>query len=565
MKFMLHEKPINLHQYRIIILLICCALNLFLNYKNDSIRIQILSEENASPHKLNSRFDYLLFSSSDIVCSSSKVERPTLPDSLLSLKRHFMIHYTTSGDDAVSPADSNENSIPDRIEKIVDAFEQSYKVEIEQLNYQLPPSFEGGTKPYDIYVLDLNSNYAITVTEGVDSTAWEQKNVSSYILFDNDFVGAGFIFQGDNAIKTIAAHEFFHAIQLGYVFRKTDSFFFELTAVWMEDQVFDEIDNYLYYLDYFFSAPDVPLIAVSFTIPGIFKHIYGSSVFAFYIAENFGQNAIRHIWEQMSDQSAMEAVNNVFKRNGSSFEWEFVKFAMWNFFTGSRSRSDFSYRDSHSYPEICVEKDTIIHYYHQHDGQGYFLTTSYHIFHPVEAGNYKALLYSDNKDHWRMGVIIYDKNSIRTDFINPDKTIQLENILKGQTIVLIPCNVDRFTNPSYVYLKHKPEKYTFILQRETTILPTHVKPFQIQHIYPNPFSRSVIFTIKKIRETSLNIQIFNVQGQEVDRMVIHQLPLELNQIIWQAFNRNQNLPSGVYLCRFSAGKFSEIKKILLYR
>jgi len=459
----------------------------------------------------------------------------------------------------------NANAIPDRIEKIADAFEKSYEVEIEQMQYKLPPSFERGTKPYDVYVVDLVNNYAITVTADVDSMTWEQKNVSSYILFDNDFIGAGYHIQGDDAIKTIAAHEFFHAIQLGYVFRKSDSYFFELTAVWMEDQVFDEIDHYHYYLDYFFAAPDIPLNGVSFTVPGIFKHIYGSCIFAFYIAENFGKDAIRQIWQRMPNQSAVEAANSVFKQYRSDFESEFVKFSIWNYFSGNRSHATFAYHESQKFPEIVAKKDTIIDYYSEQNGSGYFLTATYYVFHPFESNEYKVRLFSESAEHWQLGVAVYDENTVDLFLTEAEKMISIGEVSSDKTILVVPCNVDRFTNPAHVYLKEKPEKYTFILQREKKAIPKSRKPFQIQNIFPNPSSGAITFSINRITNTPITVRIFNIHGQEVDQMVIDQLPENSIPITWHASQSKKYLPSGIYFCKFSAGKFTETKKIILYR
>ena len=528
--------------------------------KQPSCYVSKITLEEACP-KLN----YFFSPTSDIAISDLNSDRPHLPDSIISSHQHFVIHYTTRGDDAVALEDTNANSIPDRVEKIAEAFEKSYSIEIDQMNYQLPPSFEGGKKPYDIYIINLVNNYAITITEDVDSTTWEQKNVSSYILFDNDFIGAGYHIQGDDAIKITAAHEFFHAIQLGYVFRKSDSYFFELTAVWMEDQVFDEIDNYLYYLDYFFSAPDIPLNGVSFTVPGIFKHIYGSCIFAFYITENFGHDAIRQIWQRMPDQTAIEITNDFFKQHNSNFESEFVKFSMWNFFTGNRSIPFYCYDESQKYPEIAVKKDTIIDYYNEQTGAGYFLTAAYCVFHPFETSEYNVFLSTDVKEHWRLGIAVYDENTITTYSIQPGKMMNIGEVVNGQTILVVPCNVDRFTNPAHVYLKEKPERYTFILQKKRKVSPTLVKPFQIHKIFPNPFSGAVTFSIEKIADAPLTIRIFNIQGQQVDRMVIDQLHEEHNLLTWQPYLANKHLPSGIYFCQFSATRFVETKKIVLYR
>jgi hypothetical protein len=507
----------------------------------------------------------LFFPAQDIACFKPADDKPVLPDSFISETKRFIIHYTTAGKDAVSAEDLNGNAVPDRVEKIALAFERSYAVEIELLNYNLPPSFEEGTKPYQIYITDLSVNYAITVVENRDSTVSAQKHVLSYILFDNDFEGPGYHLQGDAAIKVIAAHEFFHAIQLGYVFRQSDAFFFELSAVWMEDQVFDEVDNYLYYMNYFFADPDVPLNATSYTIPNIFKHIYGACIFAFFIEENFGSDAIREIWQRMPDESALEATNNIFKKHHSDFESEYVKFSIWNFFTGSRFRPGFSYPHSSTYPESKVISDTLIDYFSQKTGSGYFLTSRYHVFHPVEEADYRLSLLTTNQEHWRLGVIVYDDQKIDTYIAKAGEALALKNIQKGQTIVAVPCNVDRFANPALIYFKETPETYQLLLNREIKPPTIPMKSFQIIKIYPNPFSDAVTFSIKKNEEAPLTIRIFNLQGQQVDQIDVGELPLELNHITWRLNATQMSLPTGIYFCQFKAGKFSETVKIYLSR
>jgi len=547
------------------ILIYICIVGSFLfeKDKNDTVAVLLPSHKDSSINNTTQYFNQFFSPTHDIAISLNK-NRPVLPESLISSNNHFVVHFTREGKDAVTPLDTNTNRIPDWIEIIADAFEKSYEVEINQLGYRLPPSFKNGTKFYDVYVLDLTNNYAITMSEDVDSTALEQKKVSSYILFDNDFVGPGYHSYGDSAIKVTAAHEFFHAIQLGYIFRKSDGFFFELTAVWMEDQVFDEIDNYLYYFDYFFSAPDIPLNGVSYTIRNIFNHMYGSAIFAFFLSENFGVDIIRQIWELMPDKNALEAVDYVLRRYGSNFESQFLQFSLWNFFTGDRAKPDYFYKNGEIYPEIQIEKDMLIDYYADQNGKGYFLTASYYIFHPVENGEYKATLSTDQTDHWRLAVAVFDENAVSSYFSKSDKSIELGDMTKDQTIVVIPCNVDRITNPSHVYFKDEPESYSFYIYKERKAAPTVVKSFQIQNAYPNPFSRQVTFVVKKISDSPLSIRVFNIRGQQVNQFEVNELSQELNHINWQ-ISPNKNLPPGIYFFKFAAGDFFETTKVILCR
>ncbi len=540
---MIFKKAKIISKIKVILLIICCG-NIFYA---PLIEAQKIKEKSIAVSKYH----------------ITENSRPVLPDSFLSSERHFNIHYITRGKDSVSITDSNADYIPDRIEKIACAFEKSYSVECEQMRYPLPPSMNNGSSPYDIYVIDLGNQYAVTKKYGFDSTLTVLKNVHSYILFDNDFIGQGFHIHGENAIKVTAAHEFFHAIQLGYVFRNTDGFFFELTAVWIEDQVFDEVDNYLYFLDYFFSAPDIPLNGVSYTIPGVFKHIYGSCIFGFYIAENFGNEAIRQIWQLMPEKTAIEAMDQVFKDHGSNFEKEFVKFCEWNFFTGKRALTNYSYKEASKYPEVRLEKDEIIEYYFEENNKGYFLTSAYFILRPLKDGIYRVNFSTKFMDHWRLGLIIWNDDTIKTFSILPGETLTLEPIHQGQKIVAIPCNIDRFANPTKIYFKEDPEEYTFILNKERTVNKGIVKSFQIQNVYPNPFSGSITFNIKKISDSNIMLKMFNIEGQLIDRIKIGELSQNLTQVNWDVSSSQTMLTSGLYFFQFSDGDFSETKKVVL--
>ena len=488
---------------------------------------------------------------------------PALPDSFQSSNGHFIIHFTTQGKDSISSTDINQNSFPDRIETIAEAFERSYEVEIQHLNYNHPPSMNNGTTPYHVYVIDLHNNFALTVPTDVDSNSWEQKNVSSFILFDNDFKGPGFHIQGEDAIRVTAAHEFFHAIQLGYVFRKKDAFFFELSAVWMEDQVFDEIDNYLYFLDYFFSAPDIPLNGVSYTIPNVMKHIYGSCIFGFYIAENFGVDAIRQIWLRMPDKPALEAMNDVFRNYNSNFEKEFVKFSKWNFFTGERTLPDFSYDNGTAFPEVKTTKDTLIDFYHEALGAGYFLTAAYYLFHPYRDGTYNINFSAEKTSHWRLGVIVYDDKIVKNYSVIPGQAIDLGTIKKQQDVVVIVCNVDRFADPDKIFFKENPENYSFVLRKERQSTPGVSRTFKIINCYPNPFANAIRFTIQKFNQSPICISIYNIKGQLINQIQIEDLSQEVNHILLDRSQIQDPLPSGIYFFKFSDDTTSEVLKIFL--
>jgi hypothetical protein len=170
-----------------------------------------------------------------------------------------------------------------------------------------------------------------------------------------------------------------------------------------------------------------------------------------------------------------------------------------------------------------------------------------------------------NQEHWRLGVIVFDDQKIDTYLANAGEALALKNVKKGQTIVAVPCNVDRFANPALIYFKETPETYQILLNREIKPPTIPVKSFQIIKIYPNPFSDAVTFSIKKNEEAPLTIRIFNLQGQQVDQINVGELPLELNHVTWRLNATQMSLPTGIYFCQLKAGKFSETVKIYLSR
>ncbi|GIS70771.1 MAG: hypothetical protein CM1200mP10_03480 [Candidatus Neomarinimicrobiota bacterium] len=59
-----------------------------------------------------------------------------------------------------------------------------------------------------------------------------------------------------------------------------------------------------------------------------------------YIHENFGDSAVKNIWETPIS-GTVSAQNNYFTNNGSNFTDEFKKFSAWCYFTGYRSNGTY--------------------------------------------------------------------------------------------------------------------------------------------------------------------------------------------------------------------------------
>ncbi len=476
-----------------------------------------------------------------------------------------MVYYTLSGSDAIPAADADGNGAPDFAEAVGAALEASYAMEVEQLRFSPPPGMEAWLRPYRVYLRELGGMRGQTIAEGRDPEAPAQHRVASHMEMDNDFASPTEHMPVEDAIRATAAHEFFHAIQQGYVSRliTVDGFFAELTAMWMEEQVFPGLGDYRYYLGDFFSAPDIPLNAVSLTVPRIIKHTYGASVFAFYLAERFGQGVIRRIWERMVDEPALEAIASICTQRGSSFEEELTRFALWNFFTGSRHVQGYSYQEAATFPEVQVAGDTTVGPYAERAGQAYFLTATYLPFRLTLPGTYRISISAKVPTHWCLGAVYTASGSPCPVHGGPAQPLQIE-VTAPQTITVVACNVDRWVTLRMLYFKEQPQDYVVTVERLSEAAHASAVPFTVRAAYPNPASAVVTFTVERHASIPLLLEVVDTLGRRVGAISFPWQRRGLFEARWPA-DPGYVLAPGVYLCRFSCPGYVHTTKIIFCR
>ncbi len=246
-------------------------------------------------------------------------ERPTLSFSASSA--HFRFHYDKTGDDAVPSTDSNNNNIPDYVEFMAAEFENVYEKEIENLAFVAPPSDGeegGGNGSYDVYISNIDAGTygyvspETTIGDNPNSSATETQASTSWMAMRNNYEDFGV---QEDAIKVTAAHEFFHAIQMGYNANSPSAFAFEGSASWMEEEVYPRIDDNFQYLESIFGSPDVA-VNYDFTddndpdFNDFSTQWYGSWIFFQYVGENYGKAVIKTFWENLRAKTELEALNS---------------------------------------------------------------------------------------------------------------------------------------------------------------------------------------------------------------------------------------------------------------
>ena len=245
---------------------------------------------------------------------------------------NFIIHWTNGTDggnviDAVPLADANTNGVPDYVENFGVIFEYVRNFEVTIRGFHAPPS--DATESNDLNRRNPDGRYDVFI---YDMSAYgysdpEQYPISpsySYIGVDNDYVG--FPTPQLQAMQVTAAHEFFHAIQFYYDCTE-EVWWMETTAVYMEDEVYPDVNDNYQYLPYWFEYCDSLGLESTQEL-----HEYGNFIFAKRLSEDLGDIVIRENWEEMETTDGLTAINNVLVSKGSSLLIEFSRFTMANFF-----------------------------------------------------------------------------------------------------------------------------------------------------------------------------------------------------------------------------------------
>ena len=275
-------------------------------------------------------------------------EVPTAPP---TCTEHFCIHWVATSADAPNPADADANGLPDQVDQTARTLEEVWQREIVEYGYR-PPKADGTSTNHgpddrlDVYLGDLGGDriygYCTTDDPAAGSSPTGPWDVSVYCVLDDDFDSAQFpgAASGLAALQVTAAHEFFHAVQFAFDFLE-DGWMLEGTAVWMEDEVYDDVnDNYQYFDKSPLRQPQIPLdLAVADFESPLSGYQYGSFVFWRYLEEQHGgPDVIRRAWELADgsagalDQYSLQAVTSALRERGSTFRSAFARFGAANAF-----------------------------------------------------------------------------------------------------------------------------------------------------------------------------------------------------------------------------------------
>ncbi|HXF96264.1 MAG TPA: MXAN_6640 family putative metalloprotease [Gemmatimonadales bacterium] len=224
---------------------------------------------------------------------------------------HFVLHYTTQGAHAVPAVDADGNGTPDYVDVAARSYERVWQREIVELGYPAPKGTPA--EKFHVYFQNLRLYYGYTAAlqpiETIATSPFPLGTAAAYVVVENDFA-EGFPPNDEDvtgreevrsgAQKVTNAHEFMHASQFNLNIYQS-GWLFESHATWAEDQVYDEINDWRWYVQRFLDAPDLPIFN---------RFVYGSAFFQHYLSETYGVDVPRQIWFAARTRSTPDAVRD---------------------------------------------------------------------------------------------------------------------------------------------------------------------------------------------------------------------------------------------------------------
>ncbi len=115
-----------------------------------------------------------------------------------------------------------------------------------------------------------------------------------------------------------------------------------------------------------------------------------------------------------------------------------------------------------------------------------------------------------------------------------------------------------------IYIDDAQFDFTTPVEEIEETLP---KEYSLEQNYPNPFNPStkIIFNIPK--QSNVKLEVFNIIGEKVTSIISNiQYEAGSHSVEWNGKNQFGNaVPSGVYLYKLTADKYSSVKKMMLIK
>jgi len=473
---------------------------------------------------------------------------------------YFHIYYDTTGPNVPALLDDSSQRIPGTAKDFVDSvgyyLNYTWKYFIDSLGYS-PPPFQIGETHYKIIIEELGMYQLYGETNFTQDDLYgkfQPPRYTSYIRIDNDFKDLKS--EGISGLKVTCAHELHHAFQLGsYGYLQNEIYFYEITSTWMEDLLYDDVNDYYQYiksrLNYprgQFKYPDISFTSSDPTVT------YSRAIWGKFVEKRFSKDAMRIAWENIrSGESSLNAIDHSLNLYGSNFRKAFLEWTIWNNNTGPNCDTIRFYTEGKQYPKI--ETRLPIEYLNSYRSFCDSIEPISSIYHPI------CLLQSssDNCNNSPQMMVIVSNLNING----------LNNYRYNFTYELSPTGGEGYTllkNNIYIKLNSSDPENWVSQEDVPSILSSEV------FVYPNPFnpkkSTQLTFRLPVYFEKKASVYIFSsgmdkVASKELDIISPDFEP----RVEWDGRdNRGEFISTGVYFYMIIVsdkeyiGKFSVIRE-----
>lgn len=494
-----------------------------------------------------------------------RIDRPTNQTYIETA--HFRIHYDTSGVHKIYGWPSTTYR-----DALMVAAEHVWTEEVTNMGFRAPPpdsgdpDGQGGNDLYDIYVQNLTGLYGYCqgrfyYNDGPGG--YPPNAATSIVVIENDWVG--FPHPPVECMQITIAHEFGHACQAAHDINES-TWYKECTSMWLEDHVYDNVNDYRGYLNSFLNS-----LYQSIDYHDGNLRWYGSCVWNFYLAENFGNSIIVENWWQLESSPALAGIDIVLGTYGSSMEEAYFDFAIWCWFTGSRDDGNHFEEGAYWYTASIMRG---------HNSYPIAIGVPTPSWEPDRYGcNYIAFNYTGS-GHSRL-LVSYDGPSLlatanaaylnyRTSggvygeygeiplspWGNGELAFDGWNTMHSVGLVVIN-NDSSTTNMDYVYNAEESD----------TGVDDEFFAFGLKAASPNPFAEttSIAYSVPTGGGV-VDIVIYDVNGREVCSLVRERMNGGAGIAVWDGFdNAGERVASGVYFARLDIDGLTASGKLIMLK
>ena len=486
----------------------------------------------------------------------------------------FRFHYTTTGSNAVSTADTNSNSIPDYIDVMSETFNTVDEYQLTTLGFSEPPgdswyptnNDNGGNGSYDVYVRNAGNgvygyvqpeDWADNTGNNENSSANEVNAFTSYMVMRHNY--DGFPNTLIENIQVTAAHEFFHAVQFGYDGFE-ESWVFEATSVQMEEMIYDDVNDCYQYMSSWFNNPHQALNLDSD------DRWYGSFIFFEYVNSHLSVDAIKAFWEQSITHDSyygeysIQTLDEAFQDLSSNFS---------------------SMLNGMSIANRVLSSSVYISPYYYEEADSYTVTPSTFSTVSFTAGGNDTVSSTNLESNAAQYIKLNTNDPVSVSLANDvgnNSDLELHAIISfGDSAWTIlssnPINVNQ-TSASSIYLvvvSQNPDASNFDYTLTFTDGVASVEPeipmsFSVSNAYPNPFNPQTHIQIDLSVSEKINVFIYDINGRFVKTLLNGKINAGQHVLTWNGLDGNGNpASSGTYLVRLKGEKEESWQKVTLLK